>query len=340
MLNIKEGDFVLLTEKADKPKLTFAKIEFIDGDNLGCVDVKDMHLPQRRRGFDAPTNSVQAIIDPEHPKFHNNFPPIFHSSMQNDEFGMLYWFYKPESAVQKKIADAFQKAADALKKHGLSFVIQRETCVWEIHPYGGEKYAGYYKRTAKNPEKNPHRLAIVPEHPDYDESYYSYIILHELAHHMHSEFVRGRKLNAKWIDLYTTSVPARDIGSSETQRILKALLEQEALPSEFKKSLEESDQEAYKLILKAIKQQHKIGVKELDVLFVAEFFDQIRDLWPDQVVANDLNPLVTQYATKSVRELFAESFAYYLTGRLIPEEVRELVEESISYAKASAGDQE
>ena len=49
MLNLKEGDYVLLTEKADKPKLTFAKIEFIDDDNLGCVDVKDMHLPKLRR---------------------------------------------------------------------------------------------------------------------------------------------------------------------------------------------------------------------------------------------------------------------------------------------------
>lgn len=333
MLNIKEGDLVLLTEKADKPKITVAKIEFIDGDNIGCVDVKDMHLPALRRGFDAPRSSVLSIIDPEHKKYNNNYPAIFHSTESSEDFGMLNWFYSPEDSVRESLAKAFADSSKALSAKGLSFLIQPEICVWEIFPYSGDSYAGYYKRNRK-PNKNPHRLAIVPEHTDYDSSYYTYIIFHELGHHLHSEFVTGRLLNAKWIDLYSTSVPSRDIGEDETQRILKALLDQQDLPSAFKGQLEEKDQEAYKLILKAIKQQHKIGVKELDVLFVAEFTDQIRAMWPEKVVANDLNPLVTEYATKNYRELFAESFAYYMSGREVPEEVRDLVEESISYAKA------
>lgn len=336
MLNIKEGDYVLLTEKADKPKLTYAMIEFIDGDNLGCVDVKDMHLPKLRRGFDAPRSSVLSIVDPKHDKYHNNFPAIFNKSFHDENFGMVNWFYEPSDEVRKDLSDAFKKAAEALDKKGLSFVIQPETCVWEVYPYGGEKWAGYYKRNKKS-DKNPNRLAIIPEHTDYDKSYYTYIIFHELAHHMHSEFVTGRNLNAKWIDLYSTSVPARDIGEEETTRLLESLLAQQDLPSDFKGQLEEQDQEAYKLILKAIKQQHKLGVKELDVLFVAEFTDQIRALWPEKVVANDLNPLVTQYATKNFRELFAESIAYYLSGRMIPDEVRDLVEESIAYAKSVGG---
>lgn len=339
MLNLKEGDYVLLTEKADKPKLTFAKIEFIDGDNLGCVDVKDMHLPKLRRGFDANPDSVLSIVDPKHPKFHNNYASIFHRSVLNEDFGLLNWFYEPEEEIRDKLTAAFKHVVDALEKKELGFIIQPTTCAWEIYPYGGEQYAGYYKRNRK-PEKNPHRLAIIPEHTDYDHSWYSYVIFHELAHHMHSEFVTGRKLNAKWIDLYSTSVPSRDIGEADTKRILEALLAQQDLPSDFKGQLEEADQEAYKLILKAIKQQHKLGVKELNVLFVAEFTDQIRALWPETVIANDLNPLVTKYATKNYRELFAEAFAYHMSGRELPEEVKELVEESIAYAKAVGGGEE
>jgi hypothetical protein len=337
MLNIKEGDIVLVAKSLDKPRLTCAKVEFIDSDNIGMIEVENMHIAQLRKGFDTHAENVIAILDPEHPSYHNKFDAIFQKAIHNEDFGSLNWFYQPKDEVREKLEDAFKKAADALEAKGLGFIIQPTTCVWEIYPYGGEKYAGYYKRNAK-PEKNPHRLAIIPEHTDYDHSYYTYVIFHELAHHLHSEFVIGRQLNAKWIDLYSTSVPARDILKPDTDRLLKAMLEQEDLPSAFKGQLEEADEEAFKLILKAIKQQHKLGVKELDVLFVAEFNDQIKALWPETVVANDLNPLITEYATKSYRELFAEAFAYYMSGREVPLEVKELLEESISYAKSVAGD--
>jgi hypothetical protein len=339
MLNIKEGDIVLVAKALDKPKLTTAKIEFIDGNNVGVIEVENMHIAQMRKAFDTRPENVIAIIDPAHPSYHNKYDAIFQRAIHNEDFGSLNFFYTPTDEVRDHLQEAFAKAAQALEARGLSFIIQPTICVWEIYPYGGEKYAGYYKRNRKA-DKNPNRLAIIPEHTDYDHSWYSYVIFHELAHHMHAEFVTGRQLNAKWIDLYSTSVPARDIEKPDTDRLLKALLEQEDLPSDFKGQLEEGDQEAYKLILKAIKQQHKLGVKELDVLFVAEFFEQIKAVWPEKVVANDLNPLVTEYATKSYKELFAEAFAYYMSGRELPQEVKELVEESIAYAKAVGGDDE
>jgi hypothetical protein len=337
MLNIKAGDVVLVAKSLEKPKFTCAKVEFIDGEDIGAVDVENMHIAQLRKGFDTKAENVVAILDPTHPSYHNKYPAIFDMRITHDDIGSLNLFYRPSGEVVRNLSNAFTAAYAALKSKGLDFIVQPQTCVWEIYPYDGGKHAGMYKRNSK-PEKNPHRLSIMPEHTSYDHSWYSYVILHELAHHMHSEFVVGRQLNAKWIDLYSTSVPARDILKADTDRLLKALLEGEDLPSAFKGQLEEADEEAYKLILKAIKQQHKLGVKELDVLFVAEFNDQIKALWPETVVANDLNPLVTEYATKSYRELFAEAFAYYMTGRELPQEVKELVEESISYAKSVGGD--
>jgi hypothetical protein len=337
MLNIKAGDVVLVAKSLEKPKFTCAKVEFIDGEDIGAVDVENMHIAQLRKGFDTKAENVVAILDPTHPSYHNKYPALFDMRITHDDVGSLNLFYRPSGEVVRNLSNAFTAAYAALKSKGLDFIVQPQTCVWEIYPYDGGKYAGMYKRNSK-PEKNPHRLSIMPEHTSYDHSWYSYVILHELAHHMHSEFVVGRQLNAKWIDLYSTSVPARDILKADTDRLLKALLEGEDLPSAFKGQLEEADEEAYKLILKAIKQQHKLGVKELDVLFVAEFNDQIKALWPETVVANDLNPLVTEYATKSYRELFAEAFAYYMTGRELPQEVKELVEESIAYAKSVSGD--
>jgi hypothetical protein len=52
MLNIKEGDIVLVAKVLEKPKLTCAKVEFIQGDHIGAVDIENMHIAQLRKGFD------------------------------------------------------------------------------------------------------------------------------------------------------------------------------------------------------------------------------------------------------------------------------------------------
>jgi hypothetical protein len=41
-------------------------------------------------------------------------------------------------------------------------------------------------------------------------------------------------------------------------------------------------------------------------------------------------------ACMNVEELFAESFAFYCTGRKLPARIEQLVEQSIQYAKAVA----
>ena len=44
--------------------------------------------------------------------------------------------------------------------------------------------------------------------------------------------------------------------------------------------------------------------------------------------------MVTDYATKSYKELLAESFAYYCVGKKLPKDIVKLVERTISYTKA------
>jgi hypothetical protein len=64
--------------------------------------------------------------------------------------------------------------------------------------------------------------------------------------------------------------------------------------------------------------------------------DDIRGLWPlRNIPRKELAPIVSEYATKNHKELFAESFAYLLTGKKLPEPIVRLLEKSISHAKAN-----
>lgn len=334
---VQEKDYVV-AKTSNTGTLSLARVNHIAGNVLHCNLMKDSHIMNLRKDIEVPRKHVVAVIDPNDPHpgraYGCDTSQIYRGKKSHDVVGPLYFFYKPEQEIGEKIVKAFDKSVKILKNADLDFIIDPSKAVWEIYRYNGEKYCGMYKRSRK-PDKNPHRFLIKPEiiQPvDYPET-----ILHEYAHHLHSEFMTSRKLNGAWVKLYNTSILVKDIDAKQCRRILDNLLSQEAQPSDFKGQLAEDDALAFKWILKALRSQHKLTIKELDMLFLAELFDDIQDVWPEKVTMNDLNPLVTEYATKNYRELFAESFAYYMVGKLLPKSVTTLLEKSISYAKSNSG---
>lgn len=333
---VQEKDYVVVkTSKSDT--LSLARVNTVAGNVLHCNLMKDSHIIGLRKDIEVPRKHVVAVVDASDPHpgrvFGCDTSEIYRGKKSHDEVGPLYFFYKPEPEVGDKIVKAFDKAVKILHNAKLDFIIDPAMAVWEVYRYNGEKYCGMYKRSRK-PEKNPHRFLIKPEMIPPTE--YPYVILHEYAHHLHSEFMTSPKLNGAWVKLYNTSILVKDIDAKQSRRILDSMLSQEARPSDFKVQLEESDALAFKWILKIIRTQHKLSIKELDTLFLAEYFDDIQDVWPERVTMNDLNPLVTEYATKNYRELFAESFAYHMTGKSLPKAVTTLLEKSISYAKSNS----
>jgi hypothetical protein len=336
MMLVQEKDYVVV-KTSNSDTISLARVNNIAGNVLHCNLMKDSHIIGLRKEIEVPRKHVVAVIDPDDPRpgrvFGCDTSEIYRGKKSHPEVGPLYFFYKPAPEVGEKIVKAFDKSVKILANAGLDFIIDPSKAVWEIHPFNGEKYCGMYKRSRK-PEKNPHRFIIKPEMMPATE--WTYVVMHEYAHHLHSEFVTSRKLNGSWVKLYNTSILVKDVDAKQCRRILDNLLAQEAQPSDFKGQLDEGDALAFKWILKVIRTQHKLSIKELDTLFAAEFFDDIQDVWPEKVTMNDLNPLVTEYATKNYRELFAESFAYYMTGKSLPKAVTALLEKSISYAKSNS----
>ena len=182
----------------------------------------------------------------------------------------------------------------------------------------------------------PHRFQIKPETVPATE--YVYVILHEFAHYLHREFMTGAKLNAAWIRLFNTSIKLLTIKRDQSMRLLTALIQGEEKPSDFKSGLDDENKLAFNWIIRTIKADHAISLAELDILFEADFKDEIEALWPDKTLnKKDLAPIVSEYATTSPPELIAESFAFHLTKRSLPAPITKLMEKSISYARAKAG---
>ena len=333
MSKFESGDLVI-AEPAGAGKNFLFKVSGLDkGIIVGTLE-KDSHVRALRKTVEVPVSDVIVNLgrDPKPGKAYDcDLTAIYKGRKTHEDFGTLYWFYKPDTEVGERVVKTFDKCARILKKHNLDFTLQPEFGIWEIQRYDGEKYCGMYKHS-RDPEKNPHRFIFRPEMVEPKD--YAWVILHEHAHHIEREFLRSKALRGQWVQLYNSTILVDDIDKGTCKALLDEILTQEALPSDYKGQLDEDSQIILKWVLKHIKQQHKLSIRELDMLFDAGMKDEIRDVWPQHGVSmNDLKPLVTDYATKNWKELFAESVSLHLTGTILPKSVVALIDKSLSHVR-------
>ena len=319
----------------------FGKVEAVKGGVVYGVREKNAHIKGLRQGFEISQRDV--VVDlgatPHPGKVYGiDVSDRFCGRKIHDFFGPVCFMYKPKSEVSNKLWSAFDEAASILKKAKLP---APENTVWEVISCAVKsKYAGSYSHS-KKPDKDPHRFRIRPESVPQTTGDIVYVILHEYAHWLHANVAKGKKLNAKWIRLFNTSIKLQTIKREQSQALLKQLLGGSEPPSDFKTQLEEEDRNAFNWILRTIRTDHAVSVYELDLLFDAEYKEDIEALWPKTTLnKKDLKPVVSEYATKNYHELFAESFAFYFCKKKLPESVTRLLENTLSYAKAAAGKSE
>ena len=307
------------------------------GETLSVVSIVDPHL--KKRTADVPKSSVILNLgsDPRPGKVYGvDFTNLYRGKTVVEGPGTeLNWFYKPSKEIKANVNRAFRIVYKRLKAFGLEFLLDNDFTVWEILPYTKEKYAGMYKHPSK--AEVPGRLIIRPE--KMDPSDYPYVILHELGHRLHLRYVQLPKLNAQWVRLYITSIKVSDISKETSAQLLDMLISGEVPPSGFGKTLEEDeDKRALRWLLRYISSARSLSVKDLDCLHRAEAYEELRSIWPDQdIPKKELAPIVSEYATMNVRELFAEAFALHLTKKKLPKAVVKLLEKSISVGKQEHG---
>ena len=339
-MNISKGDYVIAMPQgmgdAQFVKRAFMlKVGSLHKGIVGGVVEKNAHIQDGRQIIEISAKDVVLNLgdSPKGGKVYGVDVTNRHFGNKiHEKFGQLAFFYKPETDVGKQILHAFDRAYKVLKHNRLDFLVRPDVSVWEIMPYNSEKYAGMYIKPRT--EKAPHRFQIRPEiMPATD---WPYVIYHELAHYGHLNLVTSDKLQARWIKLYNTSINLVDVDRDQCKSFLKSLVDGEERPSDYKSSLDEEQTLAWKGVIKTIKQNHNITIKELDQLFVAGERDEIKALWPSRVHVKDLQPVISEYATKNVRETVAEAISLHLCKKILPKNVIKLVEDTLSHMRTNA----
>lgn len=330
-MKISKGDYYIARQEQGKDYLARA-LEDSRGKSVESLLEKNSHMPGQRHTFTQATADIVVVLgaNPYPGKVYGQDVSALHRKrLTHKDFGDVHFFYRPEKQVLADLNESMTKVAKKLAKFGLGFLI--DGVVYEVLPFNKEKYAGMYIKS-KN-DKVPCRIQIRPEIMPASE--YPYVWYHELGHRLHMTFCReSKKLNAQWLKLYATSIKAVTIKKDKSQQLLDLLIAGEETPSDFKRGLDEEDALAFKWLVRTIQQVNGLSLKDLDTLFEAEMKEEISKVWPLRSISHkELAPIVSEYATVNARELFAECFAFHMTGKKLPEPIVKLMEKSISYSK-------
>ena len=264
---------------------------------------------------------------------------LYLGSKEHKAFGELHFFTNPEEKAVASLWSALDNVHDKLRKHGLSGLLELP-CTFEVVPKHG-KYAGVYMHS-KNLDKVPSRLKISVGDDVLETASignYTYIMAHELGHLAHFQCLADYpKLNAQWVELFSSTIAPSYVEAERCMEIGKTLLANTEMGLRgFQSEADEETRSDLKLILKWLKEMKGVTSKEVDLLLQADTKSAtkaFKAIWPQiDILSKGLRPVITEYATVNYRETFAESFAFYLCNKKLPERVTELIEKSFSLAR-------
>lgn len=261
---------------------------------------------------------------------------LYLGSREHSAFGDIHFFTRPEEKSVDSLWNALDNVAERLRKNGLSKLLELP-CVYEVVPKHG-KYAGMYHHP-KDVEKTPGRVSISVGQEVLEAASignYTYVMAHEIGHLAHFQCLADYpKLNAQWVEMFSRTIGPSKVSGERCYEIGKTLLANPEMGLKgFSAEADDETKADLKLILKWLREIKNVKSKEIDLLLQADSKTAIKTFkatWPTvDILSKGLKPSVTEYATVSWRELFAEAFAFYVCGKKLPMEVTELMEKSLS----------
>lgn len=201
-----------------------------------------------------------------------------------------------------------------------------------IKPKKG-KMAGYYKFKNLKGGVPQDELGLTPESFDVKQELL-YIILHEMSHGIWFRQV-PKDIQARWAKLFAKRAVLQ---RSQQDALLNLFGLVKAMQKEgmdfraIKKHLRAEYEEEFRIfddVLKHIKKVWHVEVEEAESLLKNDekkFFS----LWPAVTDLTDWTYDVSEYATTSVKEFFAESMAFHLCGMDLPADVTKYCKNTLS----------
>lgn len=336
-------DYVIIGQQKSETKrvMLLAKVTTTHGDSETFrAAVEDLpHLRDTVAKFKAKDVIVNFGRKPEAGKVYGfDLAKIYLGKRPHDDFNEFHFFTRVGKDIGDKLYKSADRVAKKLSKNGLSFLFGAP-CVYEVVPKS-TKYSGMYI-PARAKQNLPARIQISVGQETLDTASlasYEYVLAHEIGHLVHLMFLRKQiGLNAKWINKYSTTIKPKIVTPAQHKALLHELPshEEDGIKGLLASLEDDDDKVNLKLILKWMRETKGIDLREVDTLIRDGHSskDVLQEIWPTiPVQSKKLSPLVTEYACKNYKELFAESFAFFLLGHQLPKSIESLMERSLQAA--------
>lgn len=336
MILPKEGNILIVQDNPEDQKtrrLVRVRSVASDSSEIYCVLEKDRHI----REINLTVKPKQVVLNlgtnPAPGRVYGqDTSKIYLGRKQHGAFGDLHFFVRPNKEQWQRFTVSMDRVARRLAKLKLGCLLDGGV-THEVHHRTG-KYAGMFIKSS-NTDKRPHRIEY---YIDALVDSYDYLICHELGHYLHMVGLQDYpKVNAAWLRLYNQTIKPRLVTRERLKELVEGLKSQSAQPpNHWALSQDEDTLADWKVVFRWVHQVRGLYPKDLDTLWgeTGEGCDDVLALLPrSDIHSKDVKPSVSEYATNSYKELFAEAFAFYMVKRDLPSNVHNLLEKSIPIAR-------
>lgn len=239
-------------------------------------------------------------------------------------------YYRPMKELESKALHyAFDKVVAKLDAEGLDAVLPFAQI--QIRAGKGKYPATYMPKKLKDGTV----ADVIVFHPKFldDPKANMYSLYHEiaLAHWQHTV---NDDTRARWLSVYNQSIKVDRAKKSQMDGLLKSLLDSQVSIREFMRDLDDAEKALMREALAYLKKHHKLSPAEVNILLNHDS-RALGEIWPTSAAMSLSEVLITQRATLSVQELFAESVAHVLFGKNIPRQLEKLV--SVTFKRIRSG---
>mgnify|MGYP003402399308 FL=1 len=329
---VSEGDYVVVMSEGSTPaarKHDIWRVSTVKPDSIVARIEKVPHISPITSEFDHSSVLVNLGSNPPAGVVYGYNMAERYRGAKTVESGIeLHAFTKVSRERMDKLRLSFKRIHGRLDKLKLAWLLD-ENVVYELRGRRG-RWAGSFQRS-KDVQKRPHRICY---YLDVEVTSNDYLILHEMGHLVEATLYEYPKLWAAWQKIYNKTVIPAVVDKKVSNELLESLvaLGDEASIREWNSSLEEDAKPSARAVLRWIRQNRRVRPHDLDTLLIACEWDEVRSLWPDDTIEtkHEIDPVVSEYATINCSELFAEAWAFKLTGIKLPKKVDALVDKTMS----------
>ena len=241
----------------------------------------------------------------------------FYKKVELKPYGDILFFRKTNKDERKYLLEDLSFCAKKIKAKGFNFIFPIEV---EVRSPRG-KTAGKAMYFTDKDDGTIHQIMQLFPHEFSDPK--RDVIFHEFGHFIWDSRVND-SYKSMWYELYSS---AYDTFKGDG-KILNTVRDdfKESGPRITEEYTEEYDEVASK-VLDFIAEYHGLSYDNLCTLYDNGF--DIIQYFPTRVQLLKHETLVTEYADKSVEELFAESFKIYMSNELLPKRVSVLLKKTL-----------